>query len=120
MGGSDGIFIGSHPHPRAYGTFARYLGQHTREFRDFTWGAVATRLAGHPARRFGLTRRGVVTAGYAADLIVVDPATVADQATYDEPRRLAVGIDDVLVGGEVVLRGGKLTGVNSGRGLRRG
>ncbi len=119
MGGSDGIFIGSHPHPRAYGTFARYLGQHTREFGDYTWGAIATRLAGHPARRFGLARRGVVTAGYAADLIVVDPAIVADRATYDEPRQLAVGIDDVVVGGEVVLRDGKLTGVNSGQGLRR-
>ena len=120
MGGSDGIFVGSHPHPRAYGTFARFLGRHTREWGDFSWGTVAARLAGHPARRFGLSRRGLVISGYAADLAIVDPAAVADQATYDEPRRLAVGIDDVLVGGEIVLRHGKLTGMNSGRGLRRG
>ncbi|HEX3815048.1 MAG TPA: amidohydrolase family protein [Mycobacteriales bacterium] len=120
MGGSDGIFVGTHPHPRAYGTFARYLGRHTRELGDYTWGGIAAHLAGHPARRYGLRRRGLVVPDYAADVIVVDPATVADRATYDEPRLPAVGIDDVLVNGEIVLRDGKLSGTNSGVGLRRG
>lgn len=119
MGGSDGIYVGSHPHPRAYGTFARYLGRLTREFGDYTWGAIASHLAGHPARRFGLRRRGLLIAGYAADIAVVDPERVTDRATYDEPRLVAEGIDDVLVNGIPVLRGGKLTGANSGIGLRR-
>ena len=119
MGGSDGIFVGAHPHPRAYGTFARYLGRHTREFGDFTWGAIASHLAGHPARRFGLARRGLLISGYAADIAVIDPAQVSDRATYDDPRQLADGIDDVLVNGAIVLRDGKLTGTHSGLGLRR-
>lgn len=119
MGGSDGIYLGSHPHPRAYGTFARYLGHLTRELGDYTWGGIASHLAGHPARRFGLRRRGLLISGYAADIAVVDPARVTDRATYDEPRLLAEGIDDVLVNGVPVLRGGALTGTNSGLGLRR-
>jgi N-acyl-D-amino-acid deacylase len=120
MAGSDGIFVGSHPHPRAWGTFARLLGRHTRDWRDYTWGTAARHLAGHTANRFGLARRGLVLPGYAADLVVVEPARVTDRATYTNPRQPADGIDDVVVNGKFVLRDRRLTGVRSGRGLRRG
>jgi N-acyl-D-amino-acid deacylase len=118
MGGSDGIHIGGHPHPRAYGTFARYLGRHVRELSDLTWEQAAVHLAAHPARRFHLPDRGLIRRGQVADLIVVDPATVADTATYQDPRSLAMGIDDVLVAGVQVLKDGRLTGATPGHALR--
>lgn len=117
-GGSDGIYVGGHPHPRGFGAFARYLGRHVRELGDLTWEQAAVHLASHPARRFGLLDRGLVRRGQVADLAVVDPATVADTATYDNPRSPAVGVGDVLVGGVPVLRGGRLTGATPGRALR--
>lgn len=119
MAGSDGIYLGGRPHPRAWGTFARVLSRHTRDLGDWTWGQAASHLAGHPARRFGLAGRGVLRAGAVADIVVLDPSTVADRACYERPRELADGVDEVLVGGEPVLRGGELTGARPGRGLRR-
>lgn len=120
MGGSDGIFVGSVPHPRGWGTFARYLRRHVRELGDWSWGQASSHLAGHPARRFGLAGRGLVREGYVADLAVLDPLTVTDRATYADPRQPATGVDHVLVGGTLVLRDGELTGATPGQGLRRG
>ncbi|MGN9837030.1 N-acyl-D-amino-acid deacylase family protein [Nonomuraea sp. H19] len=117
-GGSDGIYVGGHPHPRGYGAFARFLGRHVRELGDWTWEQAVVHLAGHPARRFGLADRGLVRAGSGADVVVFDPAAVADRATYADPRRLATGVDDVLVSGVRVLAGGELTGATPGRALR--
>ncbi|KHK95688.1 N-acyl-D-aspartate/D-glutamate deacylase [Microbacterium mangrovi] len=117
-GGSDGIFVGAHPHPRAAGTFARYLREYVRELGTWTWADASRHLSALPARRFGLGRRGVVAPGAIADLVLVDPATVADTATYESPRSLAIGIDDVLVAGVPVLRDGEPTGALPGRGLR--
>ncbi|MCT9928952.1 amidohydrolase family protein [Planotetraspora sp. A-T 1434] len=117
-GGSDGIYVGGHPHPRGFGAFARFLGRHVRELGDLTWEQAAVHLASHPSRRFRLPGRGLVRQGQAADLIVVDPLTVSDTATYDNPRSVAVGIDDVLVSGVPVLRDGRLTGATAGRALR--
>ena len=119
IGGSDGIALGGHPHPRAYGTFARFLARHTRELGDWTWGQAALHLSGHPARRFGLAGRGLLRAGHIADVAIVDPATIVDRAGYADPRQLAEGIDHVLVSGEFALRDGQLTGKKPGRGLRR-
>lgn len=119
MVGSDGIFIGGAPHPRARGTFARMLGTFTRERGDFTWNAAAHHLASRAAERFGLTDRGTISPGQRADLVIVDPERVADGATYADPTALAVGIDDVLVGGVVVLSGGDLTGTLPGTAARR-
>ncbi|WP_309065908.1 N-acyl-D-amino-acid deacylase family protein [Microbacterium sp.] len=119
MGGSDGIFIGAHPHPRAAGSFARYLREYVRELGTWTWADAVHHLSALPARRFGLGRRGVVEQGAVADLVLVDPEAVADTATYEDPRSLAVGIDDVFVDGVRVLAGGEPTGALPGRGLRR-
>ena len=119
MAGSDGIFIGAHPHPRTTGTFARYLREYVRELDTWTWADAVHHLSGLPACRFGLGRRGVVEPGAVADLVLVDPVNVADTATYESPRSLAVGIDDVLVAGIPVLRDGRPTGALPGQGLRR-
>lgn len=119
MGGSDGIFIGAHPHPRAAGSFSLFLREYVRERASWTWSDAVHHLSTLPARRFGLGRRGAVMAGAVADLVIVDPATVADTATYENPRGRGVGIDDVFVGGIRVLADGRLTGALPGRGLRR-
>lgn len=117
-GGSDGIYVGGHPHPRGFGAFARFLGRHVRELGDWTWEQAAVHLAAHPARRFGLADRGLLRRGFAADVVVFDPATVGDLATYPAPRTLAEGVDDVLVSGVPVLAGGELTGATPGRAVR--
>nr|WP_236715018.1 amidohydrolase family protein [Nonomuraea pusilla] len=117
-GGSDGIYVGGHPHPRGFGAFARFLGRHVRELGDWTWEQAAVHLAAHPARRFGLADRGLLRAGFAADAVVFDPDTVADAATYEAPRTLATGVGDVLVSGVPVLAAGELTGATPGRALR--
>lgn len=120
MAGSDGIYLGSAPHPRGWGTFARYLGRHTRELEDWSWPEAIAHLATNAARRFGLRRRGTLTAGAFADLVVLDPATVGDRATYDEPRLLATGVEQVVVNGQTVLSNGTLGADCSGRALRFG
>ena len=110
MAGSDGIYVGGHPHPRGWGAFARLLERHVRELGDWTWEQAAVHLASHPARRFGLIDRGIIRPGLAADLAVIDPVTVSDRADYTSPREVAVGVNDVIVNGVPVLRDGHLTG----------
>lgn len=119
VGSSDGIYCGGRPHPRGWGSFARYLGRHTGGRHDYTWPQAAVHLSGRTAARHGLGDRGRVRVGFAADLMVLDPTAVADTADYDDPRRLATGVDDVLVAGQWALRGGELTGALPGGGLRR-
>ncbi|MFS0731211.1 amidohydrolase family protein [Curtobacterium sp. 1P10AnD] len=117
-GGSDGIFVGTHPHPRAYGTFARYLAEYARTGL-LGWSEIQEHLSTLPADLFRLGHRGAVAPGWTADLVVVDPERVAARSTYAEPMLLADGIDDVLVAGVPVLRDGALTGATPGAGLRR-
>lgn len=119
VAGSDGIYVGAHPHPRAWGTFAKFLRVFALERGDLTWADAAVHLSGRTARRFGLSDRGRLRPGHVADVVVVDPRTVSDLSRYEDPRRDATGIDDVFVGGRQVLAGGELTGVSSGCGLRR-
>jgi N-acyl-D-amino-acid deacylase len=120
MASSDAIFLGHHPHPRGWGAFARLLGRHVRDLGDWTWGEAAYHLSGHAARRFGLSGRGMVAPGQVADLAVIDPARIADAATYDHPARTAQGVRHVVVSGEVALRDGTVCGVKAGRALRSG
>ncbi len=120
MAGSDGIFRGGKPHPRGWGSFARYLGRHTRELGDYDWAQAVAHLSSHAARRFRLTDRGLLRVGFAADVVVLDPATVADPATYDRGNTLAQGVEQVFVNGVQVLANGQPTRATPGRALRRG
>lgn len=118
--GSDGIFFGGAPHPRAYGCAARMYSRFGRIRKDFGWAELAAITAGNAARRFGLTGRGRVVEGAVADLSLIDPDRVRDAADYDHPTRLSEGIDTVLVRGRVVLEGGRLTDDLAGGPVRRG
>ena len=118
-GGSDGLLVGGKPHPRAWGTFPRYLGHYSRELGLMSLEETIHHLTGRPAARLKLDRRGLVRQGYAADLVLFDPDTVSDAATFDQPRQPAVGIHYVFVNGEPAIDGGRPTGVRAGRALRR-
>ncbi len=120
MAGSDGIFCGGFPHPRGWGAFARCLGYHTRQLGDYSWPEAVAHLSSHAARRFRLTDRGLLRPGFAADIVVFDPATVTDRSTYAAGRSLAEGVDHVLVNGTLVLENGQPTGATPGRALSRG
>jgi N-acyl-D-amino-acid deacylase len=117
--GSDGLLVGGKPHPRAWGTFPRYLGHYCRELGLFGLEECVGHLTGRAAARLGLRDRGLVRAGYAADLVLFDPERVADTATYDRPRSPAAGIPYVLVNGELAMDDGARTASRSGRALRR-
>ncbi|MGO4690331.1 N-acyl-D-amino-acid deacylase family protein [Glaciibacter sp. 2TAF33] len=117
-GGSDGILVGTRPHPRAWGSFPRYLGHYIRDLGVLTLEEGIRHLAGTPARRLRLPDRGLVREGYVADLVLFDPATVRDTATFERPRRQAEGISHVLVGGELAIDDGGRTDAVSGRVLR--
>ncbi|MET4223454.1 N-acyl-D-amino-acid deacylase family protein [Oerskovia enterophila] len=118
MGGSDAIYQGGRPHPRGWGAFARFLAEHVRTLGDWTWHDAERHLSTAAAERFGFGDRGVLRPGARADVVLLDPETVQDVATYEDPRRPATGIDDVLVGGVPVLAGGRPTGATPGRALR--
>jgi N-acyl-D-amino-acid deacylase len=120
MAGSDGIFIGSCPHPRGWGCFARYLGHYVREARAWSLEEAVARLSHHAARRFGLRDRGLLKEGWAADVVVFDPEGIADRSTYERGREPAAGMEHVVVNGELVLDAGMRTAALPGRGLRRG
>jgi N-acyl-D-aspartate/D-glutamate deacylase len=115
-----GRSLDSPTHPRAYGSFARVLGHYTRELGVLTLPEAIRRMTSLPASTFGLTDRGVLEPGHAADLVVLDPERVADRATFAEPHQLSVGVRDVLVNGVLALRDGEPTGARPGRALRRG
>ncbi|MFD7311871.1 amidohydrolase family protein [Promicromonospora sp. NPDC059942] len=117
-GGSDGILVGAKPHPRGSGTFPRYLGRYVREEGVLSLAEMIVHLSARPAARLGLRDRGRIAEGYVADVVVFDPATVADRATPDEPRLTAAGIPWVLVGGVPVIEDGVRTAARPGRALR--
>jgi len=114
----DGVFLLSHPHPRAYGNFARLLGTYVRQNRDLTLQDAIHRLTGLPAANLSLKDRGLLKAGYYADIVVFNPNTISEKATYTEPHQVAVGVDDVLVNGGFALQDGKATGAHTGRAVR--
>jgi len=114
----EGVFLLSHPHPRAYGNFARLLGKYVRENHDLTLQDALHRLTGFPAANLSLKDRGLLKVGYYADIVVFNPVTIADRATYAEPHQLAIGVDTVLVNGGFALKDGKATGARTGRVVR--
>ena len=120
---SDGRLVRpgeGHPHPRWYGTFPRVLGRYRRELGVLTLEQAVRKMTSLPAARMGLRGRGQVREGWYADLVVFDPETVADRATFEEPHQYPVGIRWVLVNGEVAVDGEAFRDVRSGRVLRRG
>lgn len=118
IGGSDGIFVGAHPHPRGFGNFTRYLETFVRDHSLLDWGTAIAHLSTAPAELFHLGDRGRIVEGAIADLCVIDPNRLRERATYDEPAVVSEGIDDVLVAGVPVLENGELTGATPGMGLR--
>ena len=120
MIGTDGLDRGSKPHPRAWGTYPRILGKYVREEGVLSLADAVHKMSGMPARKFGLAGRGVIEPGAYADLVLFDPDTVIDRATYEESRVGPDGIPHVLVNGQFVVRDGRHTGARAGLALRRG
>jgi N-acyl-D-amino-acid deacylase len=115
---SDGdipVFGRAAPHPRSYGTFARVLGVYVREKNLLTLEDAVRRMSGFPAQRLKIWDRGMLRPGMKADVIVFDPATVADRAEYDRPHQYSVGVHHVIVNGKVVLRQDQVTSERPGR-----
>jgi N-acyl-D-aspartate/D-glutamate deacylase len=126
MVGSDGRAITPHglyakdrPHPRFYGTFPRVLGRYVRDEKVLSLEAAIHKMTGLPARRLGLTDRGRIAEGLVADLVVFDPRTIIDRATFDDPHRYAEGISHLFVSGKAVIANGRHTGARPGKVLRR-
>jgi N-acyl-D-amino-acid deacylase len=113
----EGVFLKSNPHPRAYGNFARVLGKYARDEKVLTLPEAVRRLSALPAANLGLDHRGFVQEGMFADVVVFDPATIADRATFDKPHQYAVGMKHVFVNGVQVLKDGEHTGAKPGRAL---
>ena len=118
MGGSDAILVGERPHPRAWGTFPRYLGHYVREVGLLSLEDCVNHLTGRAAQRLRLADRGFVRTGYSADLVLFDPAAITDTATFDNPKQQALGISHVIVNGECAIEDGRPTGRLAGRALR--
>jgi len=114
----EGVFLKFQPHPRAYGNFARFLGHYVRDGHVDTLPSAIRRLSALPADNFKLLDRGHLKTGYFADVVVFDPATIADHATYDNPRQFATGVKDVVVNGTEIVRDGAPTGAKPGRFVR--
>ncbi|MBO9715073.1 MAG: D-aminoacylase [Sphingomonas sp.] len=111
----EGVFLLSNPHPRAYGSFARLLANYVRDEQRVPLAEAIRRLTSLPAATLSLEGRGTLAVGSYADIVVFDPATIADRATFAKPHALAVGVSDVVVNGGVAMRGGKATGAATGR-----
>ena len=107
------------PHPRCYGTFPRVLGRYVRERKLFPLETAIAKMTLMPARRIGLSDRGRVAEGFWADLVVLDPATVRDTATFEQPHRYPEGIPFVIVNGVVTVEEGRITAARAGRVLRK-
>lgn len=111
----EGVFLKSQPHPRAYGSFSRLLGKYVREEKVIPLEMAIYKLAGLPAKNLGIRRRGRLEKDYFADVVVFDPATVGDKATFEKPHQYAAGMKHVFVNGAQVLKDGEHTGAKPGR-----
>jgi N-acyl-D-amino-acid deacylase len=111
---TDGL-LGGRPHPRAYGTYPRLLGRYVRERRVLPLEEMVRKMTSQAAAAFGFRETGLVKEGFRANLVVFDPQTVADRATFEEPLQFPVGVRDVLVGGASVVRRGEMTEARPGK-----
>jgi len=113
----EGVFLKSNPHPRAYGNFARVLGKYCRDEKIVSLPEAIRRLSGFPATNLGLDHRGLLKEGMFADVVVFDPATISDHATFDKPQQYATGVKHVFVNGVQVIKDSEHTGAKPGRAL---
>jgi N-acyl-D-amino-acid deacylase len=116
--GSDGILVGEHPHPRGWGSHARFLAHYTRDLGLLTWEEAIRKMTSAAARRIGCLDRGILRPGFAADIVVFDSARIQDTATYENPRQHPQGIYYVIVNGDLVVDNEQVTGKTPGRALR--
>ena len=114
---AEGVFLNSSTHPRAYGNFARLLGKYVRDEKVIPMEEAIRRLAGLPTANLGLDHRGLLKAGYFADVVIFDPKTIGDRATFEKPHQYSVGMHHVFVNGQQVLKDGEHTGAKPGRAL---
>jgi N-acyl-D-amino-acid deacylase len=114
----EGVFLKSNPHPRAYGSFARLLGKYVRDEKLIPLEEAIRKLAALPAHNMGIDGRGELKEGFYADVVVFDPETIQDHATFVEPHQYATGMLHVFVNGEQVLKDGEHTGATPGRVVR--
>ncbi len=114
----EGVFLKSNPHPRAYGSFARLLGKYVRDEKLITLEEAIRKLAALPAHNMGIDGRGELKEGFYADVVVFDPETIQDHATFIDPHQYATGMLHVFVNGEQVLKNGEHTGATPGRVVR--
>ena len=114
----EGVFLLSSTHPRAYGNFVRVLGKYARDEHLITLPEAVQRLSALPTHNLGLHDRGLLKTGYYADVVVFDPRTVTDHATFTKPQQFATGVSDVLVNGQPVLKDGEPTGAHAGQVVR--
>ena len=115
---SDGgvvVFGRASPHPRSYGTFVRVLGRYVRDLKVLTLEDAIRKMSSFPARRIGLTDRGVLRERMKADVVMFDPATVRDIATFEQPHQYAQGISVVVINGQVAFENGAVTTARPGR-----
>jgi N-acyl-D-amino-acid deacylase len=114
----EGVFLKSNSHPRAYGNVARLLGHYVRDEKTTTLADAIRRLSSQPATNLSIKNRGWLAQGYYGDVVVFDPAAIADHATFEKPAQLATGVEDVFVNGIQVIRDGEHTGAKPGRVVR--
>ncbi len=119
MLGSDGLHLPGKTHPRLFGAFPRLIARYVRDYPVLTLEEAVWKMTGFPAQRMGFRDRGRIATGLAADLVVFDPATIRDTATFDDPCRYPVGIDQVIVNGSTVVENGRHTGTLKGEVLTR-
>ena len=113
----EGVFLKSSTHPRAYGNFARLLGRYVRDENVISLAEAVRRLSGLPATNLELDHRGFIKQGMFADVVVFDPQTIADRATFEQPQQYSIGVRHVFVNGVQVLKDGEHTGSKPGRAL---
>jgi N-acyl-D-amino-acid deacylase len=114
----EGVFLLSNPHPRAYGNFSRVLARYVRDEGLITLEEAVRRLSALPAQNLSLAGRGQLKKGYFADVVVLDPKTIQDHATFEKPHQYSTGVSEVLVNGTLALKAGVPTGAKPGRFVR--
>ncbi len=120
IGSDSSVYTGGHPHPRAFGTFPRAFRRYVRELNFCSLQGMVRKASALTADRFGISGRGYIRNGYFADVVVFDPAAIADRSTYDEPAVLPAGIEYVIVNGVLEVSNGTVTGKRGGRVLSAG